>query len=1183
MAHTGIAVIDTYIATYDLRLVVLSIIVASVASYTALNLAGRVTVARSAQKFWLAGGAIAMGLGIWSMHFIAMLAYQLPIPMAYDIPEVLVSMVAAVLASGLALFLVSRQQIDWLQLLLGSIFMGLGIATMHYTGMIAMRVEAIAQYNPSLVGLSIAIAICVSGVALWLAFHLRAETTVAGNVRKLGSAIVMGHAVAGMHYTGMAAVSFQVTNQVVGQAHSIDYSLLGATIGITTLIILALALQAAFVDRRLSIQTELAESQRRLTNLINSLPGIVFSCGNNSSWPMAYLSEGCLDLTGYHSEELLGGAYNAITHPEDLPKVLQTINTAVAKQQLYVIEYRILAKSGEEKWLWEKGSGVFDSNGEALGLEGFISDITERKRAEAALSESKRQLQEQNAVLMELARRKTLSQGGDLNAAVREITEAATNTLKIERASVWLYNGERSKIQCIDLYEWSASHHSQGIELAAVDYPAYFQALQEARAIVAHDAHTDPRTKEFSQFYLSPLGIRSMLDAPIWLGGEMVGVVCHEHVGSEREWTLEEQNFAGSIADLVSLTMKGWERKRAEEALRESERKYRSVVDNVKEVIFQMDTAGEWIFLNRAWTEITGFSVDESIGTKFLSYVYPDERQPTLDLFQLLIEHQKEPCQHEFRCLTKDGGWRWIEVHARVALDAEGNVIGSSGTLNDITERKKVDRLKNEFVSTVSHELRTPLTSILGSLGLVTNGVAGEIPPSAQALLDIAYKNSERLVRLINDILDIEKIESGKMAFNLQPLELMPLVEQAIAANQAYGEQFRVKFAIENSLVGVKVNADSDHLMQVLTNLLSNAAKFSPPDDTVVISVARHNQAIRVAISDRGSGIPEEFRNRIFQKFAQADSSDTRQKGGTGLGLSICKAIMEKHGGQIGFTTETNAGTTFYFDLPQWHEPAITGFDNSRVQPQLPILICEDDGDIATLLKLLLERAGFKADIAYDAAQAKQLLAQNQYAAMTLDIALPDIDGISLLRELRQQDSTRYLPIVVVSAKAELGRQELNGNAIAVIDWLNKPIDPTRLIAAVKGATQQIGNKPRILHVEDNSDVRQVVGAILQNVADISYAANLQEAQQKLQQEIFDLILLDLSLPDGSGLELLPQLNGQSGGQPTPPVVVFSAQEVGRETLQDVAAVLVKSRTSNQKLLETIQALTKHSSPTLVE
>jgi PAS domain S-box-containing protein len=230
--------------------------------------------------------------------------------------------------------------------------------------------------------------------------------------------------------------------------------------------------------KRKQVEAALRESQRKLDTLINSLPGIVFSRANEPEWPLTYLSEGCLILTGYTSKELVGNGnslYNSIIHAEDLPKVFNAIETAIALKQDYVVEYRIRTKSGQEKWLWDKGSGVFDSNGEVLGLEGFITDITERKWAEAALSESKRQLQEQNAVLMELSKRKTFSRGRDLNAAVREITEAATNTLKIERASVWLYNGERSKIQCLDLYEWSKSAHSQGIELAAVEYPAYFK------------------------------------------------------------------------------------------------------------------------------------------------------------------------------------------------------------------------------------------------------------------------------------------------------------------------------------------------------------------------------------------------------------------------------------------------------------------------------------------------------------------------------------------------------------------------------------------------------------------------------------------------------------------------------------------------------------------------------------
>jgi len=458
MAHTGIA-------TYDVRLVVLSIIVASVASYTALNLAGRVTVARSAQKLWLAGGAIAMGVGIWSMHFIGMLAYQLPIAMAYDIPEVLVSMVVAVLASGLALFLVSRQQIDWLQLLLGSIFMGLGIATMHYTGMIAMRVEAIAQYNSSLVRLSIAIAICVSGVALWLTFHLRAETTVAGNVRKLGSAIVMGHAVAGMHYTGMAAVSFQPlsTNihvrSVSQPPHTMDSSLLAFEIGIATLVILGVAVLASLFDQRISAETARAEalsqSEERFRSLVQNSSNVIAVIAADGT--ICYTSSSVKQILEYEPEQWLGSKAFECVHPDDLAKAQSLLAEALHCSATNITsEFRL--RHADNSWReFEVIANNLLAEPSVAGIVTTYRDITERKRAEAGLSESKRHLQEQNAVLMELARRKTLSLGGDLNAAIREITEAATNTLGIERASVWLYNGERSKIQCIDLYEWSAS------------------------------------------------------------------------------------------------------------------------------------------------------------------------------------------------------------------------------------------------------------------------------------------------------------------------------------------------------------------------------------------------------------------------------------------------------------------------------------------------------------------------------------------------------------------------------------------------------------------------------------------------------------------------------------------------------------------------------------------------------
>ncbi len=234
-----------------------------------------------------------------------------------------------------------------------------------------------------------------------------------------------------------------------------------------------------------------------------------------------------------------------------------------------------------------------------------------------------------------------------------------------------------------------------------------------------------------------------------------------------------------------------------------------------------------------------------------------------------------------------------------------------------VIERGQVEKMKNEFISVVSHELRTPLTSIQGALSLITrmkpDGLAGKYAN----LIHIAHKNCARLVRLINDILDIEKIESGRMEFKVVPVEVMPLVRQAIEANQEYARQFSVSLAVARERPGIWADADSDRILQVLTNLISNAAKFSPEGGTVEVSVGRRGDFARIEVADHGAGIPEEFRAGIFGRFAQADSSATRRREGTGLGLSIAKAIVEKHGGAIGFESATGAGTTFYFELPE--------------------------------------------------------------------------------------------------------------------------------------------------------------------------------------------------------------------------------------------------------------------------
>jgi len=272
------------------------------------------------------------------------------------------------------------------------------------------------------------------------------------------------------------------------------------------------------------------------------------------------------------------------------------------------------------------------------------------------------------------------------------------------------------------------------------------------------------------------------------------------------------------------------------------------------------------------------------------------------------------------RASTSSGEFLWLETSLRGLHDPVAGPRQFVAIARDVTERKEVERLKSEFVSTVSHELRTPLTSIRGSLGLIAGGVGGELPAQVKALVDIANKNCDRLITLINDLLDMEKIESGKMAFDLKPQALLPIIEQALEGNRAYGEQFSVTFRLVAALPEVRVNVDRDRLLQVMSNLLSNAAKFSPPGGSVEVSLTRQGAAVRVAVADHGEGIPAAFNDRIFEKFSQADSSDTRKKGGTGLGLSISKAIVERMGGHIGFDSEVGLGTTFHFVLPEWGE-----------------------------------------------------------------------------------------------------------------------------------------------------------------------------------------------------------------------------------------------------------------------
>jgi PAS domain S-box-containing protein len=591
--------------------------------------------------------------------------------------------------------------------------------------------------------------------------------------------------------------------------------------------------------------------------------------------------------------------------------------------------------------------------------------------------------------------------------------------------------------------------------------------------------------------------------------------------------------------------------------LRTSETQLREITDTVPAWITYVDAGQHLRFHNRAYEEAFGLSAGQIDG-KHLREVMGDE---LYEAVRLRIEEALAgyPVVYERTQKNAGGDMRDYVVNYFPRYgdgDRDGRVIGFYSMATDITELKRVDRMKSEFVSTVSHELRTPLTSIRGSLGLIAGGVAGELPEAVKTLVGIAKNNCERLIRLINDILDIEKIESGKMQLDLQVIALKPLLVQTLAANEGFGTANRVALCLDCPDDGLQVHADSDRLTQVITNLLSNAMKFSPPGGTVAVQVSRAGLGLRIEVRDQGPGIPEEFRKRIFQKFSQADSSDTRQNGGTGLGLNISKAIVERLGGSMGFASEAGVGTTFYVELPEWQElPAAAASAGASGQCRPRVLICEDDRDIARLIAMMLDKGGFDADLAYSAAQALALLERTPYAAMTVDLKLPDQDGIALIRSLRRQAHTHDLPIVVVSAQAGEGQIEFNNQPLSVSDWLDKPIDENLLIQCLRRAMAGMAaGKPRILHVEDDLDIQRLSAAIAQDFATFEFAATLQEARALLRERKFALVLLDLSLRGGSGWDLLADIEALA---PPPPVVVFSASDFDRSRGARVAAGLV--------------------------
>lgn len=573
-------------------------------------------------------------------------------------------------------------------------------------------------------------------------------------------------------------------------------------------------------------------------------------------------------MLGYSLAELTPVSVNtwlSLTHPDDLPIAHEQLAKHFSGElAFYECQYRMKHKLGHWIVIFARGRVVsVGADNKPLWMSGTHGDITELYNSRIRLQENEERLH---------------TMISNFPGAVYRCENDSRWTMLYLSAAVQQLTGYAAEKFIDDSLSMTDITHSDDVPIV---YDKVQQALQKKETfhVIYRIQHADTR----------------------WRWVEEVGCGVYD-INDELKY------IDGFIWDIT-------EAEEAHKATLLSEQRLSTLYNQAPVAIILNNFAdGRFIDCNPEFVRMIGYSVEEILRIRYMDLTPPQyEQSDKNELQNLLRSGRYGPYEKQY--IHKDGHLIPILLNG-VLIETPSGEQHIWAFIQDITERKRIEQMKNEFVSAVSHELRTPLTSISGSLGLIVSGMLGDVPINMKNMLGIAHKNAQRLTLLINDLLDMEKLLAGKMDFNMRVQPLMPVIEQSLEANKAYADTFGVSLALLAQPTNVTVNIDAQRLQQVLANFISNAVKFSPANGQVEIHVVVRKQLVEVAVVDHGPGVSDEFRTRIFQKFAQADSSDSRQRGGTGLGLAISKAFVERMQGTIGFESEPGQGATFFARFP---------------------------------------------------------------------------------------------------------------------------------------------------------------------------------------------------------------------------------------------------------------------------
>ena len=691
--------------------------------------------------------------------------------------------------------------------------------------------------------------------------------------------------------------------------------------------------------------------------------------------------------------------------------------------------------------------------------------------------------------------------------------------------------------------------------------------LQHREPVLISDVAADDRWVSHPG---QELNVRSVVAAPLALGGgDVLGVLVlgHEKVGYFNSDHLQLVTAATSQiaiavnnSDLYAFIIDQADQLgEALQAKQEEAVKNRAILESIADGVVVIDHNGRVLLLNPAAEELLGFAASGLEGEHFRHMLDLGKSSADRELAEALygelrvwLETQNASGVEERGSIQLEAGSRVLAVNLAPLVFAIGGTPGLVAALRDVSRQAEVERLKNEFISSVSHELRTPMTSIKGYTDLLFLGMAGGLTDAQRNFLQIIKSNADRLTALVNDILDISRIETGRLRLTIERLNVLHLIDQVIIL---FREQFREKgldLQWNPPATLDEVRGDAARVTQILNNLMANAWRYTPAGGRVQVTAEKRDGFVHVHVEDTGIGIAPENLARIFDRFFRADDPVVQEAGGTGLGLSIVKMFVEMLGGEIWVQSELGKGSTFSFSLPLPRDeqplpvPDLLAAKPAAAFTHRPkILVVEDDQDLALLLRAELESDGYQVILAGSGEDALWLARDEQPQLIALDIMLPDVDGFVVLERLKAHPQTQSIPVVITSVLAEPDK----GYALGAVDYIVKPFSKDKLLAAVRRALAPLPpvEPQRILVVDDDPDTLALMEEALHlHGYEILTARDGREALERVAEYAPDLLLLGIKMPGVDGYDVIRRLKGAEATRGIP-IVVITASPVDQE------------------------------------